>query len=263
MRLTPEGERFVARCRRILNEAEEAEAELAQAHGEPRGVLRVNLPDGGGPYRRLLLDFQQAYPGVALEVEMTNRRVNLVRENFDVALRTGELTNSTLMSRQLGSFRTLLVASPEYLARRGTPQRLSDLKRHDGLMLRRVSTGRVHDLRLRADQGDVAFGRVVLVASNLNLLIQFACEGRGIVQMLDILTREELARGALVPVLRDAIRSEVACHLVWPTRELVPPKLRVFIDFAADRLFATNPSQRNQAASSANRVGSRSAQRRD
>jgi DNA-binding transcriptional LysR family regulator len=262
VRLTPEGERFVARCRRILSEAEEAESELAQAQGVPRGVLRVNLPEGGEPYRRLLLDFQNAYPAVALEIEMTNRRVDLVRENFDAALRTGELTDSSFMSRQLGSFRTVLVASPEYLARRGTPQRPSDLKRHDGMMLRQVSTGRVHNLRLPVDQGDVAFGRVVLVASNLDLLIQFACEGRGIVQMLDILVGEELARGTLVPVLRDAVGSEIACHLVWPTRELVPPKLRAFIDFAADRLFATNPSQRNQAASSANRAASRRARRR-
>jgi DNA-binding transcriptional LysR family regulator len=262
VRLTPEGERFVARCRRILNEAEEAESELAQAHGEPRGVLRVNVPEGGEPYRRLLVDFQRAYPAVALEVEMTNRRVDLVRENFDVGLRTGELSDSSLMSRQLGSFGTLLVASPDYLARRGTPQRPSDLKRHDGLMLRQVSTGRVHDLRLHADERDVAFGRVILVASNLDLLIQFAREGRGIVQMLDILAREEIASGSLVPVLRDAVGSEIACHLVWPTRELVSPKLRVFIDFAADRLFTANPGKRIPAASSADDVTGRSARGR-
>lgn len=166
------------------------------------------------------------------------------------------------MSRQLGTFHRLLVASPDYLARLGTPQHPSDLKRHDGLLLREVSTGRVRDLKLRAGQGDVAFGRVVLVASNLDLLIQFACEGRGMLQMGDILVREELTRGALLPVLRDFVGSEIACHLVWPAREMVPPKLRVFIDFAADRLFATTRSKRTQAASSADDVASRGARPR-
>ncbi|WP_437928543.1 LysR family transcriptional regulator [Sorangium sp. So ce291] len=237
LRLTPEGERFVERCRRILAEVGAAEAELAEANGEPRGTLRISVPVAGGPFRSVLADFQEAYPSVVLEIESTNRYVDLVREGFDAAIRSGALEDSTLTARYLGAFRALLVGSPEYLARRGTPRRPRDLARHDLLQLRLSTSGRLHALTVR-EPADSAprFARTSVVANNLDLLIHFAVRGRGLAYVADMLIRDELEAGTLVPVLADQVGAPVACHVVWPEAKHVPPKLRVFIDHLAEHL---------------------------
>lgn len=237
LRLTPEGERFVERCRRILAEVTAAEAELAEAHGKPRGKLRVTVPVAGGTFRSVLADFQEAYPAVALEVESTNRNVDLVREGFDAAIRSGVLEDSTLTARHLGAFRFLLVASPEYLARRGVPKRPRDLARHDRIQLRFSTSGRLHALTFREpERAATTFASTNLVANNLDLLVHFAVRGRGIAYVADVLIHEELASGRLVPVLETQVGTSVPCFVVWPPATHIPPKLRVFVDYLAKHL---------------------------
>jgi DNA-binding transcriptional LysR family regulator len=242
LRLTPEGERFVERCRRILAEVGAAEAELAEANGEPRGTLRVSVPVAGGPFRSVLADFQEAYPSVALEVETTNRNVDLVREGFDAAIRSGALEDSTLTARYLGAFRFLLVGAPGYLAQRGIPKEPRDLARHDLLQLRLSTSGRLQALTFREPSSVESFARTNLVANTLDLLIHFAVRGRGLAYVADVLIRDELEAGALVPVLDGYVGTPIACHVVWPPTQHVPPKLRAFIDYLVEHLLPAAPA---------------------
>lgn len=120
--LTPEGELFLERCRRIFGEVEAAEQEIAQTQGAPRGKLRVSLPLVGMLMMPTLCAFMRHYPEVELDLDFTDRLVDVIDEGFDAVVRAGEVSDSRLMTRTLGTFRFRLVAAPDYLARRGTPQ---------------------------------------------------------------------------------------------------------------------------------------------
>lgn len=140
--LTPEGTAFLSRCRHILAEIQSAEAELAGAATVPRGRLRVSLPLLNAPFLDTLSDFRTKYPEVELELEFTNRYVDLVREGFDVAIRSGDLADSTLRAKEIGAYKLVLVASPDYLERRGVPVSPCDLKSHDRIGFRLPRPGR-------------------------------------------------------------------------------------------------------------------------
>nr|WP_276604823.1 LysR family transcriptional regulator [Nannocystis sp. RBIL2] len=237
LRLTPAGQRFVARCRRILAEIDAAEAELSETASAPRGLLRVSIPVAGGPFHRVLADFQEAYPSIDLEVVSTNRNVDIVREGIDAAIRSGPLADSTLRVRELGKFRFVLVASPDYLARRGTPRHPRDLASHDRLQLRRSTSGRLHEWALaEPEQALPKVGRTSLVADNLELLTYFALRGLGLAYVAEILVSDELASGALVKVLEQHIGERMSSHLVWAAGRHTPPKVRAFVDYVSRRL---------------------------
>lgn len=233
LRITPEGDRFLVHVRRILAEIDEAESELSTAGKEPRGVLRVSIPVAGGPFITALADFSAAYPHVDLEVELTNRNVDLVRERFDIAIRSGALDDSTLTTRPLGTFRLVLVASPRYLDVRGTPRAVRDVVHHDHLEFRRATSGRL------LSAAGLAFGRTAVIANTLDALIDFARLGRGIAAVPDFMVADDLATGTLVHVLPDQVAHDISLHLVWVTRKHLPAKLRTFIDFVTTRTFAS------------------------
>src|SRR5690349_16069815 len=125
--LTPEGAMFLERCRRILGEIEAAETELAQSYGAPRGRLRISLPIINVLMMPALNAFMRAYPEVQLDLDFSDQLVDVIDGGFDAVIRAGEVTDSRLMSRVLGEFRLKLVASPDYLARKGIPKTPRDL----------------------------------------------------------------------------------------------------------------------------------------
>ncbi len=162
-----------------------------------------------------------------------------------MAIRSGALQDSALVARDLGIFRSHLVASPAYLRRRGTPVQVSDLAKHDLLRLRLPNTGRLQPLALLgtarheggqgAEQAEVHATRVALVANHLDLLADFALAGHGIAYVADLLVRESLASGALVHVLAERVGESIPLQLVWASSKYTPPRLRAFIDFVVAR----------------------------
>jgi len=119
--LTSEGSVFLERCRRILGEIEAAELELSNSKNAPQGRLRVSLPQVGSLLNPVLAAFARAYPQVELDLDFSDRRVDVIEEGYDAVVRAGESADSRLMSRQLGQFQLQLVAAPAYLAQHGTP----------------------------------------------------------------------------------------------------------------------------------------------
>lgn len=231
--LTPEGARFLERCRRILSEIEAAEDDFAQTVGRPSGKLRVSLPILGGPLIDVLADFQKRHSEVELDAVFTDHLVDLVEDGFDVVLRTGKIQDSRLTAKRLGAFRMMLVGSPEYFRERSEPRTVQDLAAHRGILFRYPGTTMIEPWRLGAEEGMPALGART-ICSSAEARLSFALQGVGIAYLVDFIAREHVAAGRLVPVLEDQTRYSNTFHLLWSTGRHMPPKLRAFIDFVSD-----------------------------
>lgn len=236
--LTPEGEKFLERCRRILCEVEAAELELSEATDAPHGKLRVSLPRYSGLFEQAIAGFMRQYPEVELDLDFTDRMVDVIGEGFDAVVRTGEMDDSGLKRRRLGPFRRILAASPEYLRRHGEPRRASDLRQHACLHYRYPSTGRLEKwpLKLGSDAQAPELP-LTLVCNSVEMRISLALGGQGIVCLPDFTIRKELATGKLRAVMEERTRGNGTMWALWPASRHASPKLRVFVDHLAQHLF--------------------------
>ncbi|MEV8520985.1 LysR family transcriptional regulator [Dyella marensis] len=230
--LTAEGQLFLARCRRALDELELAEAELTDPSGEPRGTLRVSLPLASSLLLPVLSDFMQAYPQVRLDLDFDDRLVDVIEEGFDAVLRVGEPGDSRLSARRIGTFRRCLVASPGYLARKGTPREPADLLLHDCLHYRFPTSGK---LEVWPTPPEVEIP-IAMVCNDVDTRVCFAQRGRGIAYVPEHAVRAALASGELVPVLEEYAKVCGTFYLLWPSGRHMLPKLRAFVDFVGERL---------------------------
>lgn len=237
--LTAEGAMFLERCRRILSEVEAAELELSETHQIPRGRLRISLPLARELVMSTLIAFMHNYPDIELDVDFSDRLVDVIEEGFDVVMRTGETTDSRLMSRTLGSYRLLLVASPAYLAGHGTPMAPAELARHACLQHRVPTAGILERWPLRPDTNVPELVLPTSMVCNTSAaLLDVAIAGLGIACLPDFMVQEALALGELVEVLGAHIEHQGTFRLLWPSSKYLSPKIRAFIDFLVQRLSA-------------------------
>lgn len=235
--LTSEGALFLDYCRRILSEVHAAESELSGLAGKPRGRLRVGTPQLGGLMMPAFGGFMERYPEIELDIEMSDRMVDVIEDGFDTVIRTGELTDSRLTARRLGSCPYVLVASPTYIQRHGAPTRPSELAGHFCLLHKWSTTGKLArwDLRL-----DVSEPELVLPATMTSITVEplahAAIMGRGIAFLPAFLVRDALQSGQLITVLDDYLEREVVFWILWPASRYASPKLRVFIDYMSEHL---------------------------
>lgn len=243
--LTAEGVMFLERSKRILAEIEAAEQELVSVAGAPRGKLRVSLPLVSALVLPVLADFMREYPNVELDLDFTDRQVDVIEEGFDAVVRVGEPKDSRLSARTLGDFRRLLVGSPDYFAQRGVPLRPADLASHACLHYRYPSSGKIEQWALRrardgadgADAPEIALP-TAMICNNIETRLCFALQGLGIAYLPDFAVREPLASGKLVSVLDEYVDAGGTFRILWPASRHPSPKLRAFIDFLAARVFA-------------------------
>lgn len=237
--LTEEGAAFYERCRRILDDLQDAEAMLSDAKRAPRGRLRISVPTIG--YRFLLPaipEFRRRYPDIEQDIDFNDRLVDVVEEGLDAVIRSGSLSDSSLMSRRLGPFRFVLCASPSYLEQNGAPQSPGDLEDHDCLRFRFPSSGKLQAWHLTNADGIDPFRRPSpLTCNNMEALREATISGLGIAYMPDFLAKDAVAAGSLRTVLDDYLTDPSQFSILWPSNRLVSPRLRVFIDFVADALF--------------------------
>lgn len=236
MTLTEEGRLFLDRCRRIFEEVEAAETELTQTAAVPSGRLRISLPLGGVFLMSIIGEFIDAYPAIRLDLDFSDRLVDVIEEGFDVVIRTGASGDSGLMRRSFGRFTGRLVASPEYLARRGTPTVPADLMSHACLRQRSPGTGKLHDWALR----DAPAGLPETMSANtIAPLIELVLRGGGIAFMPPFAVNARIDDGSLVPVLADYVFESGELAALWPTNRQLSPRIRAFVDFMAVRLDLT------------------------
>ncbi|WP_191487039.1 LysR family transcriptional regulator [Pseudomonas sp. FEN] len=230
--LTAEGTLFLERCRRVLNELEAAEQELCSSSQAPRGTLRISLPLQGKVLFMQLSSFMRQYPEVRLELDFTDRLVDLVEEGFDAVIRTGQLHDSRLMARKLGNCEFHLVGAPGYFAAKGYPQAVEQLLEHQCLHYRMPSTGKLEKWPLAGlAQGTELKVPETMVCNNLDMLIHTARQGLGIACVPEFAVREALAVGELESILPGRILRTLQMQVVWPSSRYLTPKLRAFIDF--------------------------------
>ena len=238
---TEVGLAYFERCRRVLAEIEDAEAEVADLQAHPRGLLKLNAPMSFGTLHlaAAVVDFMQACPDVEVQMVLNDRFVDLLAEGFDVALRIGELADSSLVARRIASSRMVLCAAPAYLAAHGEPSHPRDLAGHECLQYGYQATGnrwRLHG----AGTHTVAIGGRLCV-NNGEVLLQAAVAGLGIVLGPTFILGPSLRAGSLVPVLPDWSVADSGIHVVYPHAAGLSAKVRAFVDFMAARFEGTLP----------------------
>lgn len=235
--LTPEGELFLERCRRILGELEAAELELSRMRDQPAGVLKVSLPLVGMLMMPTLSAFTRAWPDIQLDLDFSDRMVDVIEEGFDAVIRTGEASDSRLVTRTLGTFRFHLVGAPAYFQRHGVPRAPADLADHRALRHRYPTTGKLEPWSLIGDDGRLVDAMTtVSVANAIEPLLFMAEQGHGLAYLPDFAVRPQLAAGTLISVLEEALEQRGLFRVLWPSSRYPTPKLRVFIDFMVDNL---------------------------
>ena len=226
--LTFEGSAYLEDCERILRELGDAEASVSRGGVKARGHLRLSAPAGFG--RRhvapLIMQFLDATPEVTVNLDLSDRLVDLVNEGIDCAIRVGELSDSSLVSIRLAENRRVVVASPAYLEQRGTPRTLADLSSHNCLSL-----GQQRGWLFRDGEEIVS----IKVSGQLEcndgaVLHEWALAGRGLAWRSMWEVGEDLQRGALVSVLDEFAVPGNNIYAVFPERRLLPAKVRFFID---------------------------------
>lgn len=236
VRLTDEGAAYHRQVQPALEALREAERTLSTGRASPSGRLRVTAPDFFATepaFAEVIAEYMRLHPGVELDVECTNRRVDLLAEEFDVAIRAGHLADSTLVSRRLGRPQQVrLYASPAYLRARGTPRRVEDLAGHDCLVLR--GAPRSWPLRRGRRVAEIPV-RVRAAASGFELLRALALAGHGIARLPEYLGTEDVRAGALRTVLDAAAPPPLPLRVVYPSARHLSVKLRKLLELLEAR----------------------------
>ena len=240
--LTPEGEIYLERSRDILRAIDSVEAEIASARLSPRGHLRVHaFPTFAVDHLSLVLpDFLARYPRITFEFLVTNRAVDLIADNVDVALRVGELTDSSLVVCKIVDLTQVVCASPKYLVTHGRPIKPSDLARHACLTLSHFPGATRWPFRVNGQLVQVEV-RGPVAADSAHMLLRLAIEGAGIIRFGDNVVTPAIRDGLLEPLLEDLQEPErFPLWAVLPPGRQRTPKVKVFVDFLMER-FGTAP----------------------
>jgi DNA-binding transcriptional LysR family regulator len=236
--LTAEGAMFLKRCRRILGEMEAAKAELSQMSAAPRGKLRISVPLLDEQIMPVLVKFMTAFPDIELDIDMSDRKVEVIEEGFDAVIRTGEPLDSRLTSKALGTYKLVLVAAPSYLETRGRPTHPNELEHHYGIFHRFPANGRVEQWPLYLEE-NTSVPTPVTVATCTTTQAQYylAKQGNGIACLPDFVVRGAVESRELEVILNDFMAHSATVWTLWPASRHGSPKVRVFVDFVKAHLF--------------------------
>ncbi len=231
--LTEAGQLYYERCKRIVEEAALAHVQLGDMVSNPTGMLRVSLPvDFANVYlTELIAEFASAFPNIKFDLDLTPRRVDLVAEPFDVAIRMGDPEDSALIARPLARLHPWLFASPGYLETHGAPSHPKELESHECLFMPRANIWRLSNGEVKAEA--TVHGRFML---NSNSMIRrLAALDLGIALLPEQIAADQLASGQLVRILEDWQGTPIPVFAITETR-LLPAKTQRFIEFLKSRL---------------------------
>ncbi|WP_372994055.1 LysR family transcriptional regulator [Marinobacter sp.] len=237
--LTDTGREYLDACQRILRELDEVESDVSAQRHEATGLLRMNAPLSFGLrfIAPLIPAFTHQYPMVEVELDLNDTRQDLLKDGWDLLIRVGHLENSELRARRMGDCPMVICAAPAYLARHGTPRRISELSGHNCLS---------YTLSPQQANGTWAFGRKGeiqvpvkgnLKANNGDALLSAALHGQGIIYQPHFIVSEALASGELVALELDHPPLEIGgVYVMFPPGHRLPLKVRAMIDYLADEL---------------------------
>jgi DNA-binding transcriptional LysR family regulator len=235
--LTDAGQSYVAACRRILEDVGEAERSARGEYSAPKGDLVITAPVVLGRQRVLpvVVEFLRAYPDIDIRMMLADWLVNLVEEQVDLAVRIGELPDSSLVATRIGSIRRVVCGSPAYFAERGMPNRPDDLVAHGCITHEGLTSAQAWNFATGKSEVSIAI-HSRLVVNTAEAAIDAAMAGIGVTRVLSYQVANAVQSGALVLVLREFEPPPLPVSLVHAGGRLLPLKVRAFLDFAAPRL---------------------------
>lgn len=249
LKMTAEGESFFSRARLILAAMDEAEAEVTQAGGSPRGLLRLHCGSAFGLHQlaTAIPRFQSLYPQVELDITISDQAPDALEEGIDLAIRSGPLDESSMVARRICNMQRVICAAPGYLQRCGTPRTPDDLQQHNCLWitslpaLRRWPFDTEEGIRVVNVSGNV-------MANNAEAVLQLAVAGVGITRLTDVIAGDALRSGELVPILSDWHHVEpVPLYATYPSGRNLSPKVRAMVDYLVEE-FGSAPWRQGAAA---------------
>ena len=262
LQLTPEGEAFYVRSRRILADMDDAEAEVVAAGVRPTGLLRLHCGSAFGMHQLApaIPLFLERYAGVELDITISDEPLVGLGEGVDLAIRIGALDESSMVARRICNLERVICAAPSYLERCGTPRTPDELQQHNCLwitslpVLRRWPFDTDDGIRVVHIDGNV-------VANNAETVLQLAMAGVGITRLTDVIVGDAIGRGELIPILSEWHHVEpVPLYATYPSGRNLSPKIRVMVDFLVEQ-FGSAPWRRVAEATRRRPVSSRSASR--
>lgn len=237
MNLTDTGRTFYHQAVRILEDVVEAELATSQAHGELKGCLKVALPLSFGLMHLgpAISDFLQKHPNIEFDLDFNDRKVDLMEEGFDLAIRIANLPDSSLIARRLSSIQVVTCASPAYLKRMGTPKKPEELTNHQCLvysLLRDFENWNFYDI-----DGELRATKVhpYLKSTNGEFLRNSAVDGLGLINMPLFITYEEIKSGALIPLLTTYKKPPLDAYAIYPQTRYLSQRVRAFVNFLVNR----------------------------
>ena len=240
--LTEAGERYLEHARVALTEALAAEDAATELQRVPRGRLRINTPMSFGRLHvaPAIPDFLALYPDVDLDVTMEDRVVDLIEGRYDLAIRVGTLPDSSLVARKLAPSRTVLCASPDYIDKHGEPRTPEDLRDHNCLRYAYFSAANEWTF-VRDDVSETVTVSGRYQVNNSEALREAVIQGSGVSRIPTFIVGPDLAEGRLARLLPEYTMPSQVIYAVWAERRYMPTKVRVFIDYFAQRLGGNEP----------------------
>ena len=241
--LTDVGRSYYTRCKRLLEEYEDANREAQDAQQSVHGILRVAAPTTFGALHlgRVVSNYLAEYPDVSIETTLSDRYVDLLADGIDVAIRIGRLQDSDLVARRLASCRMMFCAAPSFLARHGEPKTIEQLRQAPRLAFSQaVSAG---DWSVTDANGQTYHidGEIRLAANNMQMLLAAALTGAGVVYGPSFVFEQSIASGALRVLLPDHKTKDLAIHAIYPSKRHVSLKVRRFIEHLSMSFDDTQP----------------------
>lgn len=232
--LTPQGRDYFSECQEPLNLLQDAERVLTQTQKKPEGLLRITIPFtlSREPFVDFISAFLKDHPRIRVDLFITNRFLDLVAENVDVAIRIGELRDSSIIARRLGKTVFYVVAAPEYVRARTLPEEPADLKSHDCVLLNGKNNERDWDLVSGRRKVTVHVSGPVSSRDN-NTITAFVHRGHGIGLLPSTFCDESIAKGKLIRLLPKWATSPIPVFAVYPSRRFLPLRLNVFLEALA------------------------------
>ncbi len=236
VRLTSDGELYRTQCQQALDQIADAEQALTGQQSVPKGLLRVSVGTVYGHHRLvpLLPGFSAAFPGVELEVNVSNRNIDFVEDGYDLAIRLGEPRDSRLVARKLEDASVGVFASPQYLKRRGRPRTLEELRQHELIQFVLPSTGRPMPWIFRGAEGqdiDFVFKSRQRVHDDVLAGVGWAVAGGGLFQIYHFVARALVQSGQLVEVLQPAAGRSRPFYVLYPQNRHLSARVRAFVDY--------------------------------
>lgn len=229
--LTEAGTRYYQRAQQVLVEIDDMENQLGDLQTQARGLLRISAPVSFAIRHMapLLRDFQNAHPAVGIDLQLNDRKVDIVEEGFDIALRIGRLKSSSLIAKRIAPVRLVICASPEYLKRHGRPQRPEDLGDHRYLRYSYMELDTSEPVYKWLQSSGRNGGD--MISNNGDVLVEAAIAGAGIVLQPTFISGNAIREGKLQVILPEYEPEPAALYVVYAHRRLLASKVRYFVDF--------------------------------